>query len=114
MVTQDLLTVLLLMVISVGLFGLLAYYINVKHQQKMEIIKKGDYLFENNSQLENMKYASLNYAVLLISFGLGVLVSYTLTSNFGFKYPFVIYLASTGLFLGVGFLTFYYLIKNKN
>lgn len=114
MMSQDFLVVLLLIVVFTGLFALLAYYFKTKHQQKMEIIKKGDYLFENNSQLESMKYTSLNHSILLISLGLGILTSYLLVHNYHFKQPLVIYFATTGMFLGVGLLTFYFLIKNKS
>jgi|GEM_PF-2865457 len=114
MATQDLLTVLLLVIVFIGLFALIAYYIRMKHLQKMEIIKKGDHLFENNSQLENMKYTSLNYAILLIYLGSGILLSNFLVSHFYFKHQFVIYSATIGIFLGAGLLTFYFLIKNKD
>lgn len=77
--TTDILMISFLIIPSISFFFIIGYYFNLKHKQKMELIKRGDILFENTSIMENMRYASLHRAILLIALSLGLIASYFLT-----------------------------------
>ncbi|WP_370629746.1 DUF6249 domain-containing protein [Pedobacter sp. MR2016-19] len=109
--SQDLLTVLLLIVTFITFFILLGYSIKLKHRQKMELIKKGDIMFENTSMMENMKYSSLSHGILLIALSIGLITSYYITGSISVKNQFIIYIAICSLSIGIGSLTFYFITK---
>jgi len=80
----------------------------------MELIKKGDIIFENNSLIENMKYSSLSHGILLIALSLGLITSYLLTTTIDLQNKFVIYTAISSLFICLGSLIFYLVTRKRD
>jgi len=92
--------------------AVLVYYLRLKHTERIELIKKGDYAFEGN-YLENLKYGVLSKSILLISLALGFGIGYAITRNMNDSSLVVIYLISLLGTAGAGLLSYYFILKNK-
>lgn len=87
-----------------------AYYVRLKHREKMEIIKKGEQQI-GPDRIEEMKLRALSRGILLVAAGVGFMAARLLIHFFGFE-AFETYATSMLLFAGMGSLIFYRRIKN--
>lgn len=92
--------------------GILGYYIRVKHKERLELIKKGDFMFEPN-YFENLKYSILSKAIILISLAIGFGIAYKITINMPGEAQVVVYLISLLLSSGAGLLLYYFILQKK-
>lgn len=87
---------------------------NTKHKERMELIKQGIVPPEESKPKPN-KYRSLRNGVLLVGIALGLIISLSISYMLGLDEDeaFWVVGASVLLFLGLGYLLFYFLVKNK-
>ncbi|HMI59426.1 MAG TPA: DUF6249 domain-containing protein [Puia sp.] len=95
-------------------FGIIIYFMRLRHIEKLEMIKKGDMAFAPN-YMENLRYSILSKAVVMIALAVGLGVGYAInlhiTDNNSQGVVYLICLLASG---GLGLLVFYLIIQNKD
>ena len=114
----DLVSPLLSILMVFGVPGLLIFWVlYTKHRERMRLIEKGlspEELKNYFAKEEKIKtpYRGLKWAIILLSLGVGILVSNILYDKYnlsdGYTFGFVMF------FLGAGFLMYYLIIRNKD
>jgi len=84
-----------------------------KNQERIKLIEKGINPDEGMNITEYRKLTSLNFAVLFISFAVGLLTAHLLVISYEPLDSFVTYLSMILLFGGIGFLINYLIVKNR-
>ena len=93
---------------------ILFYWLRSRARERMELLKQGIIPAKQYKASPN-KYTMLRNGCLFVGMALGLLVGLIIDwcidySDFG---TFLILLSSTTLFLGLGYIVFYLLIKDK-
>ncbi len=88
---------------------------NVKHKERMELIRQGILPPEKSKPTPN-KYRSLRNGILLVGIALGLIISLLISYELGLGEDEAFWVVASGvlLFLGLGYLIFYFLMRNKN
>ncbi len=107
--TYEVIPALLLILLS---FLIAGYYIRLKHKEKIEIIKKGEFGFETG-YLKNLKHSVLSKGILLVSLSLGMGIGYVINLNIEGASQLVIYLICLLASGGVGLLIYYFIIRKE-
>jgi|SRR5699024_1877683 len=89
--------------------------VNVKHKERMELIKQGIVPPEKSKPVPN-KYRSLRNGILLAGIALGLIISLAISYQLKLSEDEAFWVVASGvlLFLGLGYLIFYLLMRNKN
>jgi len=104
------------MIFVFGLPALIIFWtISTKHRERMRLIEKGITPEEIKNLFKEEKsynpYKGLKYGLIFVFLGVGIIIANLLYEIFeledGYTFGFVI------LFLGLAFLTYYLIIKNK-
>ncbi|WP_143306395.1 DUF6249 domain-containing protein [Chitinophaga vietnamensis] len=106
---QQIFAIAIIVFVVLGML-ILFFYIRMRHKEKMELIKKGDYGFQSN-YLENMKYNVLGKSIVLIALALGFGIAFGITQRMEGTAVVVIYLISLLSSIGIGLCCFYFIIK---
>lgn len=109
MTEQQIFAIAIIVFVVLGML-ILFFYIRLKHKEKMELIKKGDYAFEGN-YLENLKYNILGKSIILVSLALGFGVAYGVAQKVANSSVVIVYLISLFSTTGLGLFCFYFIIK---
>lgn len=89
---------------------------NIKHKERMELIRQGiippD---ESKSKTIPNKFRSLRNGILLVGIAIGLIISLSISYYNGFEEDeaFFVVAPAVLLFLGLGYLLFYLLVRNK-
>ena len=108
---------ILAILMTFGIPGLLIFWIvYTKHKERMRLIEKGlapEEVRNYFSKEEKIRspYRGLKWAILLLSLGVGILISNILYDKYNLSDGYTFGLVM--LFLGIGFLVYYLIIKNK-
>lgn len=88
--------------------------INSKHKERMELIRQGIVPPEETKPTPN-KYRSLRNGILLVGIALGLIISLIVSYQMDFDEDsaFFVVAPTVLLFLGLGYLLFYLLVRNK-
>lgn len=88
---------------------------NVKHKERMELIRQGILPPEKSKPTPN-KYRSLRNGILLVGIALGLIISLLISYELGLEEDEAFWVVASGvlLFLGLSYLIFYFLMRNKN
>lgn len=92
---------------------LVFYYLNIKHKEKMELLKHGSG-FDTKISLLVLKYSVLSKGIFLISIGVGIALARILTVKFEALNDFSTYLIALLLSGGIGLILYYKIIKKEN
>jgi len=101
---------LVLLIIAFPVCGLIGYYMKTKNQERIKLIEKG---INPDEGMNITEYRNLNFAVLFISFAVGLLTAHLLVISYEPLDSFVTYLSMILLFGGIGFLINYLIVKNR-
>ncbi|RAJ08321.1 hypothetical protein LX64_00969 [Chitinophaga skermanii] len=93
-------------------FAVVAYYCWLKHRERLELIRKGDFVFQGN-YMDNLKYSMLGKGVILLSVALGLTIGYITTNGMKGEDTIIPYLISITGCAGLGMLCYYFLLKKK-
>ena len=89
--------------------------LNSTHKERMGLIQQG-IIPPNQSKRKSTpnRYVSLRNGVILIALGIGLIVGFLGTNYLviGRDNPYLFVLASTVLFLGIGYITFFLITKD--
>lgn len=87
---------------------------NVKHKERMELIKQGIIPPDNPKPTPN-KYRSLRNGILLVGIAVGFIISLIISYQMELDEDsaFFVVAPTVLLFLGLGYLLFYFLVRNK-
>src|SRR6188768_1619619 len=107
MTEQQIFAIAIIVLVVLGML-VLFFYIRLKHKEKMELIRKGDYAFESN-YLENMKYNILGKSIILISLALGFGVALGIAQKADSSSVVIIYFISLLSSVGLGLFCFYFI-----
>jgi len=105
------------MLLVFGIPGLIIFWaIYTKHKERMRLIEKGltPEEFKNYFAKEekmHSPYRGLKWAIILVSLGAGIIISNILYERFDLSDGYTSGLVL--MFLGIGFLIYYLVIKNK-
>lgn len=100
-----------------GVPGLIIFWIVfTKHKERMRLIEKGlapEEVKNYFSKEEKIRtpYRGLKWAIILLSLGAGIVISNILYDRFNLSDGYTFGLVM--LFLGIGFLVYYLIAKNK-
>ncbi|MBK5719693.1 hypothetical protein JGH11_02280 [Dysgonomonas sp. Marseille-P4677] len=88
--------------------------ISTKHKERMELIRQGIIPPEQTKPTPN-KYRSLRNGILCIGIALGLIISLVISymMNLGEDQAFWVVSSGILLFLGLGYVVFYLLVKGK-
>jgi len=88
--------------------------INTKHTERMELIRQGIIPPEQTKSAPN-KYRSLRNGTLLVGIALGLTFSLLISYYLDLDEDQAFWVVATGvlLFLGLGYLIFYWMVRNK-
>lgn len=88
--------------------------ISTKHKERIELIKQGIIPPEQTKPTPN-KYRSLRNGILCISIALGLIIALLISylMNLGEDQAFWIVTSGILLFLGLGYVIFYLIVKDK-
>lgn len=92
---------------------LVFYYLNIKHKERMELLKNGSGL-DTKISLLVLKYSVLSKGIFLISIGIGIAIARVLTLEFEVLNDFSTYLIALLLSGGIGLILYYKIIKKEN
>lgn len=100
--------------ISLGMY-IVIRTVNSKHKERMELIKQGIIPPEQQSKPTPNKYRSLRNGVLCIGIALGLIISLIISYQMKLSEDeaFWVVAPATLLFLGVAYIAFYLLVKDK-
>lgn len=104
----------ILLIIAFPVCGLIGYYMKTKNQERMKLIEQGVNPDEGLNISEYRKQTNLNNGVLFLSLGLGLFVGHLLVINYAQMDNFITYAIMLLIFGGIGFLTNYLILKNRN
>lgn len=99
--------------IGLGMY-IVIRFINGRHKERMELIKQGIIPPEESKSTPN-KYRSLRSGILLVGIALGLIISLSISYQLDLRRDstFLVVTSAVLLFLGLGYLLFYFLIRNK-
>lgn len=88
--------------------------ISTKHKERMELIKQGIIPPEQTKPTPN-KYRSLRNGILCISIALGLIIALIISYVMHLDEDQAFWVVASGilLFLGLGYVVFYLMVKNK-
>lgn len=103
-------------ILPVGSVAFLLYYLlKTRNNQRMEMLRQG---LVPSSQMKAApnKFTSLRNGCLFLGLAVGIIMGLTAINllECDDMSCFLIMLSSSILFLGVGYIVFYFLVKNKN
>mgnify|MGYP001183715143 CR=1 FL=1 len=105
------------MLMVFGIPGLIIFWaIYTKHKERMRLIEKGlapdevKKYFASEDKIRS-PYRGLKWAIILLSLGAGIVISNILYDKFNLSDGYTFGLVM--LFLGIGFLIYYIVVKNK-
>jgi hypothetical protein len=93
--------------------GLILYYIKSKNEERIKMIEHGINPDEGVELNEVRQQTTLKNAILLLSFGLGLIIAHHMIMYYHFDDRFVIYVSMLMVFGGIGFLISYLLTKSR-
>lgn len=102
----------IVLIIAFPICGLIGYYIKTKNQERMKLIEQGINPDEGLSISEYRKQTNLKNGVLFLSLGTGLLIGHLLVIYFDRLDNFVTYATMLLIFVGIGFLINFKIIKN--
>lgn len=120
---EDILGILVAIIAIICIFGLpviLGAYVLVKligsnSKERLELARHGIIPPDRVKPAPN-KYRSLRNGILCLGIGLGLVLGIIINLNNNFEYyiEFLIVCSSTIIFMGLSYITFYVLVRNKN
>lgn len=109
--TSNELSLIPFIVIFVSIVALIVLFIRNRHKEKIELIKKGnDVIFEDI--IQQMKLNNLGRGIILSSLAIGIFIGDLLTRVTDLNHG-VCYIGSSLLFLGIGSISFYFILRNR-
>ncbi len=102
------------LMICIGVFGSIGFYIRTKNKERMKLIEKGINPDEGLNITEYRKQSFLKNGVLFLSLSLGLFAGNLLAINYDKLDKIVAYMVMLLLFSGIGFLINYLIIINRN
>ncbi|PWH83081.1 hypothetical protein DIS18_00565 [Algibacter marinivivus] len=109
--TSNELSLIPFVVIFVSIITIIILFLRNRHKEKIELIKKGsDVIFEDI--IEQMRLNNLGRGIILINLALGIFLGHLLTTISDLNNA-VCYIGSCLMFLGIGSLLFYFILRNK-
>ncbi|NIG53842.1 DUF6249 domain-containing protein [Chitinophaga sp. Cy-1792] len=87
------------------------YYIRARHKERLELIRRGDYVFESN-YLENQKYSALSKGIVLLSLTFGLVLAYILSGSFLPSFFLLCPFCLLGC-TGIGMMLYYFILQRK-
>ena len=98
-------------IIFISVITIIVLFIRNRHKEKIELIKKGnDVIYQDI--IEHMKLNNLGRGIILISLALGIFLGNLLATITDLNHA-VCYIGSSLMFLGIGSLLFYFILRNK-
>lgn len=103
-------------ILPIGSFSYVMYYLlKTRNKERMELIKQGIIPSSQTKAAPN-KFTALRNGCLFIALAIGIFVG--LIVDYFLDYSdmgsFLIMLSSSIMFLGIGYVVFYLLVRNKN
>ncbi len=88
--------------------------INTRHKERMALIEQGIIPPEGSQSTPN-KYRSLRNGILMVGIAIGLIISLIISYRLDLdrERTFLVIAPSVLLFLGTGYLLFYFLVRNK-
>lgn len=86
-------------------------YLRLKHKERMEMIKQGNHIDENNDK-ENLKFSVLSKAIILLSLSIGLVLALVISSYVQIeRLIIIIYTICICGCCGIGLLIYYLIIS---
>lgn len=98
-------------VIFVSIVTIVILFIRNRHKEKIELIKKGDEVIFQDI-VEQMRLNNLGRGIILINLSIGIFLGHLLTAITDLNHA-VCYIGSSLLFLGIGSILFYFILRDK-